>query len=166
MKPILTLYDLLPVLLLALQTVIFLLSVIAVLRYLKLLRLPYAGMSYPKLITASVILLSMMIISLCDVEGMFQSVKVFHNYGEGFYRNLFLKFSQFILVVVVTALLFAFLCFVVIKVIPGFQQSSGDENDIPGAILQGIVFLILAFLLYSCAKEMILQLTPKYINFS
>ena len=166
MKSILSMYDLLPVLFLALQTVIFLLSTIAVLKYLKLLQLPYAGMSYTKLIISAVILLSVMVISFSDVEGVTQSVKVFHNYGEGFYRNLFTKFSQFILVIILAQFLFAFLLFIALKIIPGFKQSFADEDDIPGAVLQAVVIFILALLLYNCAKEVIVQLTPKYINFS
>lgn len=166
MKSILSIYDLLPALLLVLQTLIFLLSTIAVLRYLKLLQLPYAGMSYSKVLIASVILLSVMIISFADVVGVVQAVKTFHNYDEGFYRNLFVKFSQFVLIIVLTECLFGLLCFISIKTIPGFRQSSATEDDMPGAILQAVVILIMAILLYACAKEIIESITPKYINFT
>jgi hypothetical protein len=166
MKSILTIYDLLPVLLLVLQTFLFLVSAITVLRYLKILQLPYAGMEYPKVVIAAVILLSVMIISLGDVEGIVQSVKTFYNYGDDFYRNLFIKFSQFMLIIVLTTGLFGLLCFIAIRIIPGFGQSSATENDMPGAILQAAVTLIIAILLYACEKEIIGMITPKYINFT
>jgi hypothetical protein len=166
MKSILNLYDLLPVLLLVLQTLIFLLITIAFLRYLKILQLPYAGMEHSKVVIAAVILLSVMIISFSDVGGVVQAVKTFHNYGEGFYRNLFIKLSQFILIIVLTECLFGLLCFIAIRTLPGFRQSSATEDDMPGAILQAVVILIIAILLYACAKEIIEPITPKYINFN
>lgn len=166
MKSILNIYDLLPVLLLVVQTFIFLLSTIAILRYLKLLQLPYAGMFYSKLLVAVAIIFSVMIISFVDVEAVIQATKSFRNYGNDFYRNLFIKFSQFILVIVLTGFLFALLCFMSIRLIPGLRQSSATEEDMPGAILQSSVIFIMAILLYACAKEIIEIITPKYINFS
>lgn len=166
MKPILSMYDFLPVLLLLLQTFIFLLTAIAVLRYVKLLQLPYAGMEYARLLVAAVVLFSAMIISFADVEGVVQASKTFHNYGNGFYRNLFIKFSQFILIILLTECLFALLCFIIIRVSPGFRQSFVEGDDMPGAILLAVVIFILAVLMYSCAKEIIEILTPKYINFT
>jgi len=166
MKSILSVYDLMPVLLLVLQTLIFLLSTIAVLRYLKILKLPYAGMENSKLLTAAVILFSAMVISFADIDAVMQTVKTFHNYGDGFYRNLFIKFSQFILVIVLTECLFGLLCFIAIRTVPGFRQSFATEDDMSGAILQSIVILIVSILLYACAKEVIESITPKYINFN
>lgn len=166
MKSILNFYDLLPVLILILQTLIFLLTTMAILRYLRILQLPYAGMEHSKLLVGAVTLVSIMMISFADIEGVVQSVKVFHNYGDGFYRNLFIKFSQYMLIIVITSLLFGVLCFIALKVIPGFRQSNLSNDDMPGAILQAVVIFILAFLLYSCAKEIIEPITPKYINFN
>jgi hypothetical protein len=166
MKSILNVYDLLPVMLLVLQTLIFLLSTITVLRYLKILQLPYAGMEHSKVVTAAIILLSVMIISFSDIEGVVQAVKTFHNYGDGFYRNLFIKFGQFILIIVLAEFLFAILCFIAIRIIPGFRQSYATEDDVSGAILQAVVIFIIAIFLYACAKEMIEIITPKYINFT
>lgn len=166
MKSILNIYDLLPALILVMQTFLILLIAIAVLRYLKILQLPYAGMEYPKVILAAAILLSVMIISLADVEGVVQSVKTFRNYEDGFYRNLFTKFSQFMLITVSTAFLLGLLCFIAIRTIPGFRKSPGSEDDMPGAILKAVVILIIAFLLYACSKAIIETITPKYINFN
>lgn len=166
MKPILSIYDLLPAILLIAQTFIFLLCTVTVLRYLKILQQPYAGLAYPKLLTASVSLFSVMIISFADAEGVVQAVKAFHNYGEGFSRNLLTKFSQFIFIILLTACLFGLLSFIAIKVLPGFRKSLADEDDIPGAVLRVVVILIIAILLYSCAKEIIEIITPKYINFN
>lgn len=166
MKSILSIYDLMPAIMLLLQTFIFLFSAITLLKYYKLLHLPYAGMAYPKLVMAATLLLSVMIISFSDVDGMVQSIKTFHSYGDSFYRNLFIKFSQFILIIVLTECLFALLCVITLRIIPGFRQSFADEDDMPGAILQAIVIIIISILLYSCAKEMIAQITPKYINFN
>jgi len=166
MKPILNIYNFLPVILLVVQTFIILLGTITVLRFLKLLQLPYGGMAYSKLIVAAVALLSVMIISYADVEGVIQTVKVFHNYGDGFYRNLFNKLSQFMLIIAITVCIFGILCFIGIRIIPGFRQSSTTEDDVPGAILQALVILIIAILLHICSKEIIENITPKYLNFS
>lgn len=166
MKSILNVYDLVPVLLLLLQALLFLSGTIATLRYLKILQLPYAGMQYSKVVTGAVLLLSVMIISFADVEGVVQSVRVFHNYGDDFYRNLFIKFSQYMLIIVLTEVLFGVLCFIVMRVIPGFRQSYLAEDDMPGAILQAVVIFIIAILLYTCAKGVIETITPKYINFN
>jgi len=166
MKSILNIYNFFPVLLLVLQTLIFLLSTIAVLRYLKILQLPYAGMQYSKVVIAAVLLFSVLLISFADVEGITQAVKTFHNYGDGFYRNLFIKFSQFILVILIAECFFALLCFMAMKMLPGFRQSSATDDDIPGAVLQAVVIFIIAILLYACAKEVIETITPKYINFT
>ena len=166
MKPILNIYDFLPVLILVVQALIFLLSTVAVLRYLKILQLPYAGMQHSKLVVAATILLSVMMISFADTEAVLQTVKTFHNYVDGFYRNLFIKFSQFMLVIVLTECLFALLCFAALRIIPGFRQSSASEEDMPGAILQAVVIFTLAILMYICAKEIMELVTPKYINFT
>lgn len=166
MKSILSLYNLLPMLLLVVQTLIFLVSTVAVLRYIKVLRLPYAGMEHSKLLIGATILLSLIIISFSDVGGVIQTVKTFQNYETGFYRNVFVKFSQFILLTVLTQCLFGLLCYVCIKIIPGLRQSSVNEDDMPGAVLQAIVIFLLALLLYACAKEIIETVTPKYINFN
>ncbi|WP_144888706.1 hypothetical protein [Lacibacter cauensis] len=148
------------------QTFILLLSIVSVLRKIKLLQLPFAGIAYPKLLITAAILLSTMMISFADIDGLMQSVRVFHNYGDGFYRNLFFKFSQFILLIMLSEFLFALLFFVSIRIIPGFRQSFADQDDLPGAILLSIVMLLLAFLLYCCTTEVMEKLTPKYINFS
>lgn len=166
MKSIVNIYDLLTVLLLVLQAFIFLLTTIAILRYLEILKLPYAGMAYPKVVIAAVVLLSVMIISFADADAVVQSVKAFHNYDDRFFRSLFVKFSQFILIIAVTQCVFGFLCFIAIRMLPGFRQSFANEDDMPGAIFQGIVMLIIAVILYGSAKELIEEITPKYINFT
>lgn len=166
MKPILNIYDFLPVLLLLTQTLIFLAGTIAVLRFLKIVQLPFAGMEYAKLVTASVILISMMMISFADVEGMMKTVNAFHNYGDGVYRNVFIKFSQFVLVIIVTQCFFGLLCFTALKIIPGFRQPPGESDNMPVAVLKAVVMVVLAVLLYACAKEIIETLTPKYISFT
>jgi len=166
MKSILNIYDLLPIAILLLQTVIFLLSTIAVLRYLKILQLPYAGMEYSKLVIAAATLLSSMFISFSDIEGVMQTVKTFNNYGDGFYRNLFIKFSHFILIIVLAECLFGFLCFMWVRIIWGLRKPSTEEDNMPKAILQGTIMLVTAILLYLCTRSIIETITPKYINFA
>lgn len=166
MKSILSIYDLLPVVLLVLQTFLFLFCAIAVLRYLKILQLPYAGMEYSQLIKGVGILMSIMIIGFSDAEAVVQTVKTFHNYGDGFYRNTFIKFSQFILLLMIAECIFGFLCFIALRIIPGFRTSSAAEDDIPKAILQVLIIIIIAILMYTCTSSIIETLTPKYINFN
>src|SRR6478672_12334919 len=98
MKSILSIYDFLPLLLLVLQTFILLACTVVVLRYFKILELPYAGMEQRKVLLGAIILVSVMIISFSDIQAMVQSVKTFRSYTDGFYRNVFIKFSQFILI--------------------------------------------------------------------
>ncbi len=166
MHSILNMYNFLPLLLLVLQTFSFLMGTFVVLRYFKMLQVPYAGIEYRKVIVAAAILISVMAISLSDAEAILQSVKTFQNYGDGFYRNLFIKFSQFLLVIVLSLCLFGLLIFSSIKIIPGFKRSLAAEEDLPGAILQAIVILVFAAVLYICTKDVITSLTPKFINFS
>lgn len=166
MKSILNIYDLVPLLLLILQTFTFLIVTFVILRNLKILQVPYAGMQYSKVMIAAVVLFSVMIISFADVEGVVQSVKTFHSYGDGFYKNVFMKFSQFILIIVLTISLFGLLCFVSLKIIPGFEQASVNEGDIPVAVFKGLVILIIGILMYACAKGIIETITPKYVNFT
>jgi membrane-bound acyltransferase YfiQ involved in biofilm formation len=166
MKSILSIYDLFPVLLLCLQTVLFLTSTMAVLRFLKLLQVPYAGMDYARLIKGAAILISVMLIGFCDMESVVQTVKTFHNYGDGFYRNVFIKFSHFIVVILIAEVVFGLFCFLVLRILPGFRQSSSDADDIPGAILQAIVILLVAVVVYTCTKAVVEPLTPRYINFN
>lgn len=165
MKSILNIYDFLPIALLVLQTFVLLLTTVWVLRYLKILQLPYAGMLYSKVVITAVILFSVMIISFADIEGVFQSVKTFHNYGDGFYKNVFTRLSQFIFIIVLAVCLFGLLCFIAIKMIPGFKQTA-NEDDIAVAILKALIILIIGILLYACAKTIIETMTPKYVNFS
>lgn len=166
MKSILSIYDLLPVLLLVVQTVIIMISTVYVLRYLKILQLPYAGMENRKVVLASTILLSALIISFSDVEALIQAVKTFQQYEENFYKNVFVKFSQFFLVIILAQGLLGLLSFFALKIIPGLKASYPTEDDMPGAIIQGLITIVFAVLLYLCAKEIITTITPKYINFN
>lgn len=166
MNAVLNLYSFLPALMLCLQAFIFLAGTIMLLRFVKILQLPYAGMDYAGTVKAAAILLSVMIISFSDITAVIQTVKVFHNYGDNFYSNLFIKFSQFILIVFLTICIFELCVFFAIRVIPGLRQSTTTEGDIPGAVLQAIIMLVIAVYLHVCAKEIIETITPKYINFS
>lgn len=166
MKSILNIYDLLPLFLLILQTFTFLIVTFVILRNLKILQVPYAGMQYSKVMIAAVVLFSVMMISFADVEGVVQSVKTFHSYGDGFYKNVFMKFSQFILIIVLTISLFGLLSFISLKMIPGLKQASVTEDNIPVAVLKSLVILMMGILLYAYANGIIEAITPKYINFS
>lgn len=166
MKSILSIYDFLPVLLLVIQTIIIMISTVYVLRYTKILQLPYAGMENRKVVLASTILLSALIISFSDVEALIQAVKTFQQYEENFYKNVFVKFSQFFLVIILAQGLLGLLSFFALKIIPGLKASYSTEDDMPGGIIQGLITIVFAVLLYLCAKEIITTITPKYINFN
>lgn len=165
MKSILSIYDFLPVVLLVVQTLIILGCTVGALRYFKILQLPYAGMEYRKVVLATAALIAMALISFSDVEALIQTVKTYHQYDDGFYRNLLMKFSQFFLIIVIAELLLALVSFVIIRIIPGLKQSYSTEDDMPGAILHGFIIIIFAVLLYLCTKEIISTITPRYINF-
>jgi hypothetical protein len=119
-----------------------------------------------KVVLASTILLSALIISFSDVEALIQAVKTFQQYEENFYKNVFVKFSQFFLVIILAQGLLGLLSFFALKIIPGLKASYPTEDDMPGAIIQGLITIVFAVLLYLCAKEIITTITPKYINFN
>jgi hypothetical protein len=165
MNTVLNFHVILPILLVIIQSLILLFCTIAALRYFKLLRSPYAGMAYNKLIFVSVVIGSVFIIGTADIEGLFQATKTFDNVDAGFYSNTFYKFSQFFFVIFIFELLFFLICFVLIKIIPGIRNFINDEEDLPAGILLSVMVLGMALVLQLCAKEMIVYITPQYLNF-
>ncbi|RZM11824.1 MAG: FAD-dependent oxidoreductase [Pedobacter sp.] len=77
MKSILSIYDLLPIVLLVVQTLIIVIGTVYVLRYLKILQTPYAGMEIRKVVLAASMLLSTLIISFADVEALSASYIIY-----------------------------------------------------------------------------------------
>lgn len=158
---------LLPIGLLVLQTFIFLFICTTVLKRLKLLRAPYAGMEYSQLIVAAAFLFSTFYISTADIAGLFQAFKTFENAKENLFANTFYKFSQFFLAALFFEILFALVSIFIIKLSLGFRNpiKEIEEGNIPAAILMAVIIISFAIVFQFCAREVIVYITPQYLDF-
>lgn len=164
---ILSLELLLPIGLLVIQALIVLFICVGVLKRMRILRTPYAGMEYSQLIIATVFLFSVFLIAIADTTALFQAFKTFQNNKQDVLSNTISKFSQFFLVVLFFELLFGLISFLVIKLLLGFKNSFQEinEGNVPAAVIMSIVLLGFSITLNTCAKEILEYMTPQYLNF-
>jgi uncharacterized membrane protein len=87
MNSIFRLEILLPVLLLVLQAFILLFLCLFVLRRLKIVKTPYAGMDYSQVIIAAAFLFGVFFISTSDTGALFQAFKTFQNAASTIFWN-------------------------------------------------------------------------------
>jgi hypothetical protein len=167
MNTILRFEMLIPILLLVMQSFVLLFIGLFILRRLKLLKLPYAGMEYSQLIVTASILFGVFFISTADTGGLFQTFKTFQNANSKVFSNTFYKFSQFFLVVFFFEILFGLISFFIIKLLLGFKGTLKEieEGNIPASVLMGVIIICFAIILQHSGREVIDYITPKYLNF-
>lgn len=167
MHPILNFNLLLPIGLLLLQTLLLLFIAIATLTRVQLLKQPYTGMEYSQVTLTAAFLFSVFLISVADIEGLFQAFKTFQNQNEQVWQNTFSKFSQFFLVILLFQLLFAVVAAFMIKIVLGFKNSFAgiNEGNIPAAVIVGVILISFALVFQLAAKQVIISVTPQYLNF-
>jgi hypothetical protein len=158
---------LLPIALLTLQTFALLFSCMFVLKKLKILKTPYAGMEYSELIIVSAFLFGVFFISTADIGGLFQAFKTFQNIGTRIFSTTFSKFGQFFLVLLFFEILFGLVSAFVIKVLFGFKSSLKEieEGNIPSAVFMAVIIISFAIVFQFSAKGIIEYIIPKYLNF-
>lgn len=166
MTSILSFNFVLPIGLLLLQAFILLLISTSVLKKLKLLRTPYAGMEYSQIIVAATFLFGVFLISTADTSGLFQAFKTFQNAKQDLWSNTFMKFSQFFLVILFFQVIFVLASFLLCKLLLGYKNTFQeiDEGNVPASILTSVVLLCFSMVLQVAAKETIDYITPKYLN--
>jgi hypothetical protein len=167
MNSILRFETLLPVGLLVVQTFVLLFICIFVLRKLKILKTPYAGLEYSQLILASAFLFGVFFISTAGTGALFQVFKIFQNAGSKLFSNTVSKFGQFFLVILFFEFLFGLVSFFIIKLLFGFKNSLREieEGNIPSAVLMAVITVSVAVVFQFSTKQIIDFIVPVYINF-
>lgn len=166
MQTITNLAVLLPVLLLIIQSSIILLLAVVLLRKLKVLKVPYAGMEYSHVILAGSIIFGAFFISISDVANLFQAYKAYDNLGESVARNLFIKFGQFLLVILFFEILFSVIVFTVTKIALGMKSSIKEIEDgnLPLSILLSVIIVCFALVLSTASTELMDLITPRFLS--
>jgi hypothetical protein len=156
---------LLPVALLLVQAVVLLFIFIWVLRKLKILRTPFAGMEYSQVMVAAAFLFGAFFIATADSSSLFQTFKTLQNAGQKTSSGL-TKFNQFFLVIVFFEALLTLISFFASKLLLGLKNTAKEieEGNIPVSILLSVIIVGFAIILQVCAKEIIEYITPHYIN--
>jgi len=157
---------LIPILLIVIQGFVLLFGAITILKRLKFLKTPYAGMEYSQLLVGAAFILGVFLISTGSTASVFQSFKTFQNANGSVLTNTFSKFSQFFVVVVVFEVLFFLVGLLSVKLFAGFGKSNQVEaGNMPLSILVAIVLVGFSIVFQFCTGEMVDYITPKYINF-
>jgi type III secretory pathway component EscS len=167
MQTLLSFSTLLPIAILLLQAFIILFLSIVILKKLRLLKTPYAGMEYSQVIVAAAIIFGAFYISLSDIPSLFQAYKTYANQQEHIFNNTFSKFSQFFLVVLLFEILFVLVVYAVTKIILGARYSLKEMEDgnLPVSILLAVIITAFALVLHYGCKELVDFITPKFISF-
>jgi hypothetical protein len=166
MTSILRFEMLIPILLIILQEFVLLFGSITVLKRLKFLKTPYAGMEYSQLLIGAAFILGVFLISTGSTAGVFQSFKSFQNGSEGVLANTFSKFSQFFMIVLLFEVLFFLVGILSIKLFAGFGKSNQvEQGNIPTSVLVAIILIGFSIVFQLCTGEIVDYITPKYINF-
>jgi hypothetical protein len=166
MKSILNPSLLLPIGLLLLQTIFFFFICVYVLRRARIIQFPLAGLEYSNVIVAGSVLFGVFYITTADIQGLFQAYKTYHNLGEGFGQNTFIKFGEYYMVLLFLEVLYAIIGFGIIKLLLGYKNSVQEiqNGNIPGSILMAVLLLSISLLLQRAGEEIVIYLTPQYIT--
>jgi len=157
---------LIPIVLIILQCFVLLFGSITILKRLKFLKTPYAGMEYSQLLVGAAFIFGVFLISTGSTASIFQSFKTFQNGSEGVFTNTFSKFSQFFVVVVVFEVLFFLVGIVSVRLFAGFGKANQvNEGNMPVSILVAVVLIGFSIVFQFCTGEIVDYITPKYINF-
>jgi len=165
MKSILQFEILLPILLLIIQTLVHLFICLFVLKRIRLLKTPYAGMEYSQVIVATSILAGVFFISTADVAGLFQTFKTFQNAGSDILFNTLKNFGQLTLITFLLEIAFGLTSFLIIKLLFGFKNTLGEvkEGNMPASILMSIIILGFSLIFQTATKEILEYTIPQYI---
>lgn len=157
---------LLPVFLLLLQAMLILFFSTFMLKKQDLLKLPYSGMEYSTVILAAAVIFSTLYIAAANTETIFQAYKTYQNFESGLFKNLFIKFAQSFLVIFCAEILFIACSFWLVNIFAGLQRLKEiKEGNLSLSILTATAILGFAVIMHGVVKEVLLYITPVYLNF-
>jgi len=167
MNSVFNLPHLLPIVISVMQLFVVIFLVVVLLRKLKILRLPFAGVEYGEAIFVSSIVLASSLIAIADIGAVFQAYKNLDNRGEPLLKPLLVKSGQFSIVVLFFILLLGlvvYLFYVLFRKLNKSSEKPVNEN-IPFCILLAVVAIAFGLTFQAMTKEIIEPLIPRYLNF-
>ncbi|MEJ0105519.1 MAG: hypothetical protein WDO19_24455 [Bacteroidota bacterium] len=154
-----------PILLLLLQSIVLLFVSVTILRSLKILKVPYAGMEYSQIILASAFIFGILFISSAGVPALFQSFKIFQNRGTDVIANTFSKFSQFFLIIVFFEIIYSMIFLFLSAIFTGNKKFKDvEEGNIPVSLLVSAITISFAILIKLIGAEIVEWFIPEYIS--
>jgi len=148
--------------LLVAQTYLLIYATISLLRRMKLLKRPYSGMEYSESLYAAIIILGVLLMASADAPGIFQAAKSYSDSYTSAGGPFLLFFSRSFLVILSFSLLFIFFNFLNIRF---FFREDHKEPSLSVSILFCAIAIGLAVACWVTCKEVVDNMTPKYINF-
>jgi hypothetical protein len=148
--------------LMIIQTYLLVYMSLLLLRRMKLLKRPYSGMDHSESLTAAIIMLGLLSISSADVAGIFQAAKF---YGDGpisMREPLFAFCAKAFLVILFFSLLFIFLNYINIRFL--FRRDY-QTPSLPVSIFLSVIAIGLALVCWFTCKEIVDNMTPRFVNF-
>lgn len=161
MKTLFPPYIVLPSLLLVVQTYLLICITLPLLRRIKLLKKPYAGMDYAETLLATILLLGVLFISSADATGLFQAARTYDNPQELIEKTTLQFFARSFLVILLMSTLFIGLNYLNMRLwFRDYYKSPG----LPLSMLLSAIAVALALTGWFTCKEVIDGITPKLIN--
>lgn len=167
MKELLSFDILLPVVITLIQVFLLLFICLSVLRKIKIIKMPYAGMEYSQAIFAGTILFAVLFLSTAGIPSIFQSFKTYQNQEIQLLRPIFSKSGQVLLVILFFQILLGALIYLASKVLFGMGKGLQEieEGNIPFSIFISVMVLGFSIVLQFMAKEMMEYITPHFLDF-
>lgn len=132
------------------------------LRRLKLLKKPYGGMDYSEALPATFVILGVLLVSSGDIPGIVQAAKFFSTGDEPVSEPFLLFFARAFAIVLIFVVFFVILNFMNIRYLFGGQF---QEPTLVVSILLCAISVGLAAIFWPICREVIDNMTPKYISF-
>lgn len=149
-------------LLILIQTYLLVYFSLLLLRLLKLLKRPYGGMDYAEILPAALILLGVLIISVGNAPGIFQAAKFYADTGTPMTESLLLFFARSFFIVFLFNIFFIALNYLNLRFLFRAQYT---EPALSVSLLLSAIAIGTSIVFWLCCKEIIDNMTPKFINF-
>lgn len=168
MKPLLNFEILLPILIIILQLLVILLGSIMILRKLKLLKQPLAGMEYSQAIFAASFLFAVFLIATIPISAILQTYKTYSAQHVSIFSPLLNKSGQYFLVVLFFEILLTIIVTIVSRLFQYFGKGLEEirTGNVPLAMLMGVIVIGFGITLMNIGKELVEWVVPRYINIS
>ena len=166
MKEIFYLVNWLPFVWILVQSWLFLSISLFLLRRMKLLVAPVAGMEYGHVAVAGSLLLGTLILSTGEISSIFQAAKTLQYGGDHVLPNTLLKFTEYFLVGILSMGVFLIIGFCNHRYLfkTKMDNNPNDGNTAVGVLI-GCINIGFAIILGIWAKELAERITPTFVNF-